>query len=420
MGWRTTAHNLNLNRDYMKADAPEMQAMLTLLRAWDPIVYMDLHVTDGAQFQHDVAVMVDPALSGPEPLGESARQLKRNVIERLQKTGHKPVDFYPSFEKEDDPSSGFAVGVAPPRFSQAYWALHNRIGILVETHSWKDYRARVKSTRVVVASVLEEAKVHLAEWERAAKDLDNRRSASVVLDWDNTDEVKTIDFLGYAYRREPSAVSGTLRVNYDEKKPEVWKVPLKSGVKPALTVDLPRGGYYVPPAHAPWVREKLDLHGVVFRTLDKKTLITGQVFRADDVKHSDRPYEGRQTLKVKGAWMKETREFERGGLFVPSDQRLARLACHLFEPLAPDSFLAWGFFNASFEQKEYMEPYVAEAVAEEMLKDPRVKAEFAAKLEGDLEFGKDPMKRLEFFYRRHPSWDRDKDVYPVWRLDAAP
>ena len=60
MGWRTTAQNLNLNRDYAKAEAPEMQAMLGLLDAWDPILYVDLHVTDGAQFQHDVSIQVEP------------------------------------------------------------------------------------------------------------------------------------------------------------------------------------------------------------------------------------------------------------------------------------------------------------------------------------------------------------------------
>src|SRR6202041_3271264 len=51
MGWRTTAQNLNLNRDYMKADTPEMHAMLGLLNAWDPVLYVDMHVTDGANFQ---------------------------------------------------------------------------------------------------------------------------------------------------------------------------------------------------------------------------------------------------------------------------------------------------------------------------------------------------------------------------------
>jgi len=68
MGWRTTAQNLNLNRDYVKADAPEMQAMLRLLAEWDPILLADLHVTDGAEFEHDVSVNVAPTLAGDDEL----------------------------------------------------------------------------------------------------------------------------------------------------------------------------------------------------------------------------------------------------------------------------------------------------------------------------------------------------------------
>ena len=77
MGWRTTAQNLNLNRDYVKADAPEMQAMLRLLNEWDPILYVDLHVTDGAQFEHDVSYTVAPTLAGDDDLRRARRRAAR-------------------------------------------------------------------------------------------------------------------------------------------------------------------------------------------------------------------------------------------------------------------------------------------------------------------------------------------------------
>jgi murein tripeptide amidase MpaA len=68
MGWRTTAQNFNLNRDYVKADAPEMQAVLRLMNEWDPILFADLHVTDGAQFEQDVAYNVAPTYVGDDEL----------------------------------------------------------------------------------------------------------------------------------------------------------------------------------------------------------------------------------------------------------------------------------------------------------------------------------------------------------------
>ena len=138
MGWRTTAQNLNLNRDYLKADAPEMRAMLGLLDEWDPVAYVDLHVTDGAQFQVDLGLMVDPAQAGPEPLATLARSVRAAALERLTKQGWMATPFYPSFKDESNPIAGTSLGLFPARLSNGYWASRNRLGILLETHSWKD------------------------------------------------------------------------------------------------------------------------------------------------------------------------------------------------------------------------------------------------------------------------------------------
>ena len=122
-------------------------------------------------------------------------------------------------------------------------------------------------------------------------------------------------------------------------------------------------------------------------------------------------------LKAEGAWKPEQADLVAGALFVPSEQPLARLVMGLLEPTAPDSLLAWGQFNGMFEAKEYMESYVAEDVAREQLRDPAVAAEFAEKLK-DPAFAADPRARLAFFIKRHPSWERELDLYPVYRLDA--
>ena len=425
MGWRTTGQNLNLNRDYAKGDAPEMRRMQALLGEWDPIVYVDLHVTDGAKFRHAIAYLVEPTLQGAEEVKPLALAMREDVRKKLDAAGHLPlVELYPAFEEDDDPKSGFAAYAAPPRFSTAYWASRNRIGVLVETHSWKDYATRVRATQDAVLATLESAASRgpamldaAAKADAAAKKLGGTELALVSA---ATDKARTIDFLGYAYVRAPSSISGGMRTTYDEKKPEVWKVPFRDEVKPVVVVTLPKGGYVVPPAHAEWVRERLDAHGIEHRTLAAIAPREVEVFRATATKFGAAPYEGRQTLKVEGAWATETHELSAGSLFVPIAQRNARLLAHLFEPAGPDSFLAWGFFNGHFERKEYMEAYIAEEAAETMLKDPAVKEEFEAKIAADPEFAKDPAKRLEFFYRRHPAWDEELDLYPVLRLQSAP
>src|SRR5215472_8818396 len=118
MGWRVTAQNLNLNRDYAKADAPEMVAMLKLMDEWDPILLADLHVTNGAQFQPDVAVLFEPIEWGAEPLREKARQARDELFRKLESQGHQPLSFYPALLKEDEPGSGFAKAGLPPRFAR--------------------------------------------------------------------------------------------------------------------------------------------------------------------------------------------------------------------------------------------------------------------------------------------------------------
>lgn len=423
MGWRTTSQNLNLNRDWAKADAPEMRAMLRLLAEWDPAVGLDLHVTDGAKFQHDVAIVVEPSLGGPSPVRETGYALRRSLVERLRKSGHKAVDFYPEFDKDDDPSSGFAVGIPPPRLFHGYWSVRNRIGILVETHSWKDYKTRVQATHDVLAAVLELGRSEVLRWRDAGLATDRaveKGPGEVTLAWTNADDKTTIDFAGYAWTRTPSPISGGLRTIYDEKKPETWRVPFLPAVKPSVTAKAPGMGYLVPAAHAALIKERLDVHGIRSVALMQQAVIDADAFRATSAKFGERPYEGRMTAKLEGTWARERRTVPAGSLFVPVNQPLGRLVVHLFEPTGPDAFVSWGFFNASFEQKEYMEGYVAEEVAEEMLRDASVRKEFAARLESDAEFARDPEKRLEFFYRRHPSWDERRDLYPVLRVDSMP
>jgi hypothetical protein len=422
MGWRVTAQNLNLNRDYVKAEAPEIQAMLRLLNEWDPILYADLHVTDGAEFEHDISINVAPTLTGDSTLRASAMGVRDELVQRLKSQGSLPLDFYPSLIRDDDPSSGFAVTISPPRFSQEYWAKRNRIGVLVETHSWKDYPTRVRITRNSIVAMLEMTAAKGATWQAAAADADRRALAiggqPVALAFGNTEHSKTIDFRGYAYTRTQSPVSGALMTRYDNKRPQIWRIPLFDEVKATLTVAAPRGGYIIPAAQAALVATKLDIHGLSSRRLaNAAQSMDVQVFRAVKAKLAPETFEGRAVLTVTGDWQPEKREIPAGSLFVPIAQPRAELVMTLLEPRAPDSLVSWGFFNAAFERKEYMESYVAEAVAEDMLKDPAVRAEFEKRVASDPEFAKSPTARLDFFYARHPSWDDRYNLYPVYRTD---
>lgn len=418
MGFRTDAANLNLNRDYIKIDTPELDAVLGLFTRWDPVVYVDLHTTDGAKFEHDIAVMVAPRAERDGALDDDARALSEHLQARLTELGHLPLPFYPSFVENDNPASGFDDGEAPPRFSTSYTAARNRIGILVETHSWKTYEERARATHDALQALFERAVTDAAEWRAAcdAADVAGAKLAGkeVVLLHTTTEETRTIEFRGYHYEIQDSAISGAKWTSYDESKPEIWTVPMRDHLTPAITVTAPGAGYVVTAGWADEIARRLDRHGITYERIDAARTLDAEVFRATAVAF-DPPFEGRTRARLTGAWAKESIEVAPGALCIPIDQPRARLALELFEPTAPDSFASWGFFNAVFEQKEYMEAYVAEEVARAMLEDPTIKAAFDEAMK-DPAFAGDSQKRLQFFYERHASWDTRKNLLPVVRV----
>ncbi|TLY79396.1 MAG: peptidase M14 [Gammaproteobacteria bacterium] len=438
-GWRTTAQNLNLNRDYTKAEAPEMRALLALVRDWDPLVCADLHVTDGADFEPDISLQVEPINQGDPQLQVCGRELRDALIAKLAAQGSLPLPFYPDFARTDDPASGFVLTVYSPRFSTGYFPQRNRFTVLVETHSWKDYATRVRVTRNTIVGLAELVSAHGAGWLEKARQADAAAAriggSDVTLDYASgwrepakagsaanappVTGAETIEFRGYAYTRTPSPVSGDLVTMYDPTTPQIWRVPFRHQVEASLVVKAPLGGYVVPAGYAQEIGAKLALHGIAFEAVRTRIDdVRVEMFRATRVKFSRAPFEGRMRVKLEGAWARETQVISVGALFVPIAQSGARLLMALLEPQAPDSFAAWGFFNACFEQKEHIEPYVAEQIAREMLeKDLRLQADFTRKLLADPAFAADPGARLEYFLRRHASWDARYNLYPVIRVD---
>ncbi|HTY58165.1 MAG TPA: M14 family metallopeptidase, partial [Bacteroidota bacterium] len=137
MGWRVNAQNLNLNRDYMKCETPEMQAMLRLFNAWLPDLYVDCHVTDGIDFQYDITYAVEPAPYLDPGVSEWVRlTLLAESLPAVEKSGHKIFAYV--FPREDrDLSKGLNGGASTPRFSTGFAALENRPAVLIETHMLK-------------------------------------------------------------------------------------------------------------------------------------------------------------------------------------------------------------------------------------------------------------------------------------------
>ena len=175
--------------------------------------------------------------------------------------------------------------------------------------------------------------------------------------------------------------------------------------------------YFVPPEWESIIK-RLELHGVVYKKLTKDTIFLVTRYKFRDVKLSDKPYEGRQTVTCSYDTFSRVERIPAGTFLVPVNQRAVRLIIHALEPKSSDSFLRWGFMNQIFERKEYFESYVMEDVALQMYNEnPALREEFEKKISEDEKFRLDPYARLNFFYERSPYFDQKMNLYPIFRFE---
>jgi hypothetical protein len=423
MGWRTTAQNLNLNRDWMKADAPEMRAMLKLYSEWLPDFIIDTHATDGADYQYTVTYSVEKfsnIYSG------TANWLKDKFIPSLE-NGVKEKGFlvhrYIYLKKWSEGLDGGIIDWASsPRFSTGYAALQNRPCLLIETHMMKPYKERVYSTKAMLETVIEIVNTNATDLidlnlEADIKSAENllEQKKHLPVSFEESDKYDLIDLKGYEYYREPSQISDSDKLVYSDVKKE-FKVKFYNDIVPIDSVQLPEA-YLIPKEWSNLV-DVLKTHGIQVSPLEVDTLIEVAKYHFKTVKFDTTSYEGRQRVNFEYDLIREKRNVPSGTFYISTNQRTIRVIANLFEPKSGDSFIRWGFMNSIFEQKEYFENYVMEKIAEEMLsKDAQLREDFQTKLNEDEEFRNNPEERLNFFYKRSPYYDKNYQVYPLMRID---
>jgi murein tripeptide amidase MpaA len=426
MGWRATSTNLNLNRDYMKADAPETRAWLKLWTEWSPDLLMDCHVTDGADFRYDITYIYEHHEHMTAPvLAWMSEAFDRKIFPATEAAGNL-LSQYITFRDNRDFSKGLDGFVMPPRFSTGYTTIRNRPGLTIETHMLKNYRTRVRGTYDLLRFTLEEVNQNPEKLLRAVHEADEQTIAEgrrydparrYPLRIELTDKSRPLRFKGVESRTELSDISGTMRVVFGAK-PVDMTVPFYDESKVAAAVAPPL--FYIVPPQWKNVIEVIAEHGLRMQRLTAPATIEVESYRFSDVKFAATPFEGRVMPSFKTNLVRERRTFPAGSVVVPVAQAAGHVAVHLLEPDGPDSFVAWGFFNAIFEQKEYGEDYVLEKLAREMLaKDEKLRREFEQKVADDPKFAASASDRLNFFYERSPYWDQQMNLYPVGRVTTG-
>ncbi|HEY0050634.1 MAG TPA: M14 family metallopeptidase [Pyrinomonadaceae bacterium] len=421
MGFRGTSANLNLNRDYMKADAPETRAFLKLWNDWKPDFFIDSHVTDGADFRYNITYEF-AHFEEVSPFIKSWMNeiFEKKIVPKVEKEGNL-LTHYLEFNGREV-SSGVTTFIAAPRFATGYAALRNRGGLLIESHSLKPYKSRVRGTYDVFWKTLEEINLNkesLFEANRRADAETIRRGQAYdannkfPLRFEFTKNSVPFDFKGVEYKMEDSEVSGAKRIVYGTKPLDVT-IPKFDEVKISAAVAPPL--YYIIPPQWQSVIEVLQTHGIRLQRISKPLKIEIESYRLTEPRWSPASFESRLPMSYKTNSLKEMREFPANSVVAALNQETGNVLVHLFEPQSGDSFAAWGFFNAIFEQKEYFSDYIMEPIAREMLsKDENLRREFEERLK-DENFRKNANARLRFFYERSPYFDNRIGLYPVGRI----
>lgn len=422
MGWRTTAENLNLNRDYAKADSLEMQHLLNALNRWQPDLYLDIHVTDGADYQYDITYGFNGAVTHSPQIKQWLTSIYRTDVDSALNTwGHLGGPLIFGIDNRDF-SKGLYGWTASPRFSNGYGDVRHLPTVLVENHSLKPYRQRVLGTYILLEQSLKSLASHGKKLREAIKKDQSSRPQKMTLKWKlDKENPETIAFAGIKSQQQKDPLTGLEYVVWTGEKQSYPALPVFWVRQPDITVEIPRA-YYIPPQYQT-VLHRLTLHGIRIETLDKETSHRLEQLSLISHQFSPSPYEGH--LMPTGEFSAHIKKvlLPAGTVKVSTDQPLGRLAVALLDPRGPDSFFSWGFFNTLFQRTEYIESYALIPLAHKLMKDdPTLKNEFRQFMQQfhnmDIN-GDKPAEQsarndiMSWLYQRSPYYDQRYLKYPV-------
>jgi hypothetical protein len=417
-GFRGNSQNLDLNRDFIKCDSKEAKAFAEIFHLTDPDVFLDNHVSNGADYQHVMTLIcTQHSKLGGSMGGFMNQEFEPGLYAGMKEKGYDLIPYVNAFG--DTPDNGWPEFFEGPRYSSGYAALWHTFSFVAETHMLKSYDQRVKATYELMRSFID----FTGKNSEQIKNVRNQTKQSVTsaiefpIAWtlDRSKFDKRI-YKGYAAGRKPSDVSGQPRLFYDRTKPYEKEIPFYNNYKASTFIQKPKA-YIIPQG---WWRviDLLKVNKVQMTQLKKDTTIEVEVYRIADYKTAPRQYEMHHiNSEVKTSVSIQKLKFKKGDYYIPMNQVANRFLIETLEPTAADSYFAWNFFDGILGQKEGYSGYAFEDIAADYLKtNIELKNKLEQKRATDTSFAKNGRAQLNFVYENSPWYEPDYLRYPVYRV----
>jgi hypothetical protein len=417
-GFRGNAQNYDLNRDFIKSDTKNAQAFAEVFHMVKPDVFIDNHVSNGADYQYTLTHLFTQHNKLQGALGNYLETtIRPKLEEKLMRNDWIITPYVNVFGTT--PDNGFSQFMDYPRYSSGYTTLFNTLGMMVETHMLKPYKPRVEGTYELMQQMIrlidEEHETIAQLRNKAWKDILAQDSYPINWTVDSTQH-SILNFKGYEAEYPISEITGKKRLKYNRNRPFEKEVRYNNYFVPTESVKIPKG--YIVPQGWHKVVELLKLNAIEMQPLKKDSTITVASYRIADYKTRQRAYEGHYPhYNTKLTTTNQTLIFRKGDYIIPINQEGVRYLLETLEPTAPDSFFNWNFFDTILQQKEHFSAYVFEDTAATILEaNPTLKAEFEAKKQSDVNFESNWYQQLNWIYQHSNHYEKAHLQYPIYRL----
>lgn len=417
-GFRGNARNLDLNRDFIKADSENAKAFYRIFHWVKPHVVIDTHTSNGADYQYVMTMInTQPDKAGEEQGAYIREHMNPDVYSRMEKSGFGMSPYV--FSMGVTPETGLRDYLETPRYTTGYAALFNTIGYTSETHMLKPFAQRVESTYQFLRATLEHMHANnrtlIALRHASDRKVENQKTFAI--DWElDTTRFRMIPFRGFEAHYPKSKIHGEPRLAYDRAQPFEREIRYYDRYKVTRAVDAPTA-YIVPQA---WreVVERFALNGVKMERLQRDTVVKLEVYYIRSFTSSTSVYEGHHVNTANALEVqREDVQLFAGDYVVHVNQVSNRYIVETLEPQAVDAFFRWNFFDSVLQQKEWYSDYVFEDTAADLLAENSVlRAEFEAAKASDLELAASPQRQLFWIYLRSPFYEGTVNRYPVFRM----